>query len=173
MIESDFRRIVLAHQDRVYNTCLGFVKHEEEAEDIAQEVFIQVYQSYDTFLQKSELSTWIYKITVNKCLESIRKSKAKRRAGNETNTELKDYMLISHVHPGIQLENKERASILFGAIAKLPESQQVAYTLNKIEGLSYDEIGKVTGKSKSSIESLLHRAKQSLQKLLKTYYEES
>jgi len=173
VIESDFKGIVLAHQDRVYNTCLGFVKHEEEAEDIAQEVFIQVYESYDTFLQKAELSTWIYKITVNKCLEAIRKSKAKRRSGTEPNAELKDYMLVSNVHPGVQLENKERASILFAAIAKLPEPQQVAYTLNKIEGLSYHEISKVTGKSKSSVESLLHRAKQSLQKLLKTYYEES
>jgi len=173
VIQSDFKSIVIAHQDRVYNTCLGFLKQEEDAEDVAQEVFIQVYQSYDTFLQKSELSTWIYKITVNKCIEAIRKSKAKRRHGNAPNAELKDDMLVNYAHPGVQLENKERAGILFFAISKLPEQQQVAYTLSKIEGLNYEEIGKVLDKTKNAVESLLHRAKQSLQKLLKTYYEEA
>jgi RNA polymerase sigma-70 factor (ECF subfamily) len=110
---------------------------------------------------------------VNKCIEAIRKSKAKRRHGNAPNAELKDDMLVNYAHPGVQLENKERAGILFFAISKLPEQQQVAYTLSKIEGLNYEEIGKVMDKTKNAVESLLHRAKQSLQKLLKTYYEEA
>lgn len=171
MIEKDFSSILSTYQDRVFNTCLGFLKNAEDAEDISQEVFIQVYQSYDTFLQKSELSTWVYKITVNKCLENIRKQKAKRRVGNLNQTLLKNNMLITEIHPGVELENKERAKILFAAIDLLPEQQRVAYTLNKIEGLSYTEIGNVINKSKSSVESLLHRAKLTLKKSLQTYYE--
>lgn len=73
-------------------------------------------------------------------------------------------------HPGIQLENKEKSETLFNAINKLPEDQKVAFTLNKIDGLSYKEISEVTEKSVSSIESLLFRARKNLQKILAVYY---
>ncbi|MFY0601439.1 MAG: RNA polymerase sigma factor [Cyclobacteriaceae bacterium] len=174
MSEEEFKHIVIKYQDRVYNTCLGFFHNEEDAEDLAQEVFIEVHKSYDTFLAKAQLGTWVYKIAVNKCLEEIRKRKSEKRGGSETQVELSEQRSgVSDYHPGISLENKERATVLMRAIDLLPESQRAAFTLSKIEGLSYEEIGKVMDKSISSIESLLHRAKSGLQKLLKSYYEEN
>lgn len=173
MSETEFKDIVLNHQDRVYSTCLGFLKNQEDAEDIAQEVFIQVYKSYDTFLSQSNLSTWIYRIAVNKCLEELRKRKSAKRDGNHSSIDNSLIPNQSYDHPGLTLENKERASILMEAIGQLPEHQQTAFTLSKIEGLSYDEIGKIMNKSISSIESLLHRSKTSLRQLLRKYYEEN
>lgn len=171
MSEKEFRDIVTKYQDRVYNTCLGFLKNAEDAEDIAQEVFIQVYKSYDTFLEKSELGTWIYRLAVNKNLEEIRKRSASKRKVESESIDNKEPASPSNYHPGVTLENKERSKILMSAIDKLPENQNVAFTLSKIEGLSQQEISKVMNKSISSVEALLQRAKLKLRELLKDYYE--
>ncbi len=170
MRETEFRDLVLKYQDRVYNTCLGFLKNEEDAEDVAQEVFMQVYKSYDTFLGKSQLTTWIYRISVNKCLEELRKTKRNQNAAM-LDINLIDKADLNFYHPGVTLENKERAAILFNAIEELPDQQQIAFTLNKVEGLSYDEIGQIMDKSLSSVESLIHRGKSRLKELLKNYYD--
>ena len=74
-----FKTVVETWQDMVFNTGLGILQNEEDAEDIAQEVFIQVFESIHTFKEESKLSTWIYRITVSKSLDNIRKKKAKKR----------------------------------------------------------------------------------------------
>lgn len=171
-----FKQVVLAFQDRVYNTCLGFVHREAEAEDLAQEVFIEVYKSVSRFRKDSRLSTWIYRIAVSKSLEHIRRQKRqKRRAffqammGGEA-----DLTTVSDTipHPGIQLENQERGKVLFQAIDQLPEKQKTAFTLNKVEGLSYQEISEIMNTSLSSVESLIFRARKNLQKKLRSYYQQ-
>lgn len=173
MKETDFRDIVSENQDRVYNTCLGFMKNEEEAKDMAQEVFIHVYQNIAKFKGDAKLSTWIYRIATNKCLEEIRKKGRKKRSAqlSDISDEVIQNQAPDFFHPGVALEDKERAVILFAAIEKLPNPQRVAFTLSKIEQLSYEEISKVMEKSISSVESLLFRAKKNLQKLLTHYYE--
>ncbi len=171
--ESDFRDIVMENQDRVYNTCLGFMKNVEEAQDMAQEVFIHVYQNIAKFKGDSKLSTWIYRITTNKCLEEIRRKSRKKRSAqlSDISDETVKNQAADFFHPGVALEDQERASILFQAIEELPDQQKVAFTLAKVEQLSYEEISKVMEKSIGSIESLLFRAKKNLQKLLTHYYE--
>ncbi len=149
------------------------MKNQEEAKDMSQEVFIHVYQNIERFKGESLLSTWIYRIAVNKCLEEIRKKGRQKRSAHLE--DIADPVIQNKTpdffHPGLALENQQRAAILFGAIEQLPEQQQVAFTLAKVEFLSYDEISKVMNKSVSSVESLIHRAKQNLQKILKDYYE--
>lgn len=166
-----FDRMVNEFQDRVYNTCLGFLKNAEDAEDTAQEVFIKLYKSMDSFRGESEIGTWIYRVTINKCLEQLRKAKRQKRSGHQV--EITDQLQIasSFYHPGVELENKERSAILFRAIDQLLEPQRVAFTLHKVEGLSYEEISKIMEKSIPSVESLIHRAKLSLRKQLETYYQ--
>lgn len=173
MTEADFRELVREHQDRVYNTCLGFMKNQQEAEDMAQEVFIHVYQQISKFKGESLLSTWIYRIAVNKCLEEIRRKGRQKRSAElaDISDESVQNQAADFFHPGVELENQQRAAVLFDAIGQLPEQQQMAFTLAKVECLSYEEIGAVMEKSISSIESLIHRAKQNLRKLLKEYYE--
>lgn len=171
---SDFKTIVLEYQDRVYNTCLGFLRNEEDAEDVAQEVFMEVYRSIDSFKGDAMLSTWIYRIAVNKSLEEIRKRKRKKRWAMLTSFDpnIHDRKAVESIHPGVLIENKERAKVLFRAIDALPEQQKVAFTLFHVEGMDYETIAKTMDKSLSSVESLMHRAKVNLKKLLYQYYQQ-
>lgn len=172
--ETAFRELVAAYKDRVYNTCLGLVQNEEDAEECAQDVFIEIYRSVDKFRGDSKLSTWIYRIATTKSLELIRKRKRQKRFAflkSISGDQGEEVQLAGFNHPGVILEQKEHAQALFQAIAQLPENQRVAFTLHKVEGLPYQEICEVLDLSLSSVESLMFRARKNLQKLLKNYYE--
>lgn len=174
--ENAFRELVTAFQDRVYNTCLGLVQNEEDAEECAQDVFIEVYKSVDNFRGDARLSTWIYRIATTKSLELIRKRKRLKRFAflkSITGEKGEEVPLAGFNHPGVILEQKEHAQTLFKAIAQLPESQRVAFTLHKVEGLPYQEICEVMELSLSFIESLMFRARKNLQKSLRNYYEKN
>ena len=77
--EAAFKEIVESSQGLVYNTALGIVQNPEDAEDVTQEVFIQLYESIKTFKGESKLSTWLYRITVSKAMDHLRKKKRKKR----------------------------------------------------------------------------------------------
>ena len=172
--EDAFKKLVELYQDKVYNTVLGFLHSPEDAEDISQEVFIEVFNAIGKFRGGAKLSTWIYRIAINKSLELIRKQKRQKRFAFFTNIfdmpENKKLYVADFEHPGVQLEHKENARVLFAAIAKLPENQKVAFTLHKVEGLSYQEISKILQLSLSSVESLIIKTKKKLQKLLADFY---
>lgn len=172
MVESEFYELITGYKNKVYNTCLGLVKNHEDAEDLAQEVFLEAYSKWKTFRGDSKKSTWLYRIAVNKSLEHLRRQKRSKRSGTHVDiNEFSDTIEGRFYHPGVALEDKERSAILFGAIDRLPEDQQVAFTLLKVEGLSLREIAQIMKKSSSSVESLIHRAKQNLRKKLNAYYE--
>jgi RNA polymerase sigma-70 factor (ECF subfamily) len=168
--ESAFKELVALFQDKVFNTALGLLQHHTEAEDIAQEVFIQVYRSIDNFKGESLLSTWIYRITVTKSLDHLRSKKRKKRFGFLSNlfgdNNLPAYEPEDFNHPGVLQENKEDAAILFKVIDQLPENQRTAFVLNKVEDLSYREIAAILNTTESAVDSLLQRAKQNLRKKL-------
>ena len=173
--ESAFRLLVDKYKDRVYNTCLGLLSFPEEAEDISQEVFIEVYQSIKNFRGESTLSTWLYRIAVNRSLDQIRKKKRKKRFAFITSifdpsAEKEVYSQSLPAHPGVILENKERAETLAKAVDLLPEKQRIAFTLHKLEGMPYQEIAEILDTTLSATESLIHRAKVNLKKSLKGYY---
>lgn len=175
--ESAFRQVVESRKDLVYNTVLGLLQHPEDAEDVAQDVFIKMYESIHQFKGESAFSTWLYRIAVTKALEWIRSRKRKKRFAFITgllgdNNELRHDPPDFH-HPGVQLDNKERASRLFKSIAKLPDNQRVAFTLHKVEGIPYQEIAAIMELSVSAIESLIHRAKNNLRKDLEDYYKKN
>lgn len=168
--EQAFKTLVETYQDMVFNTAIGIVQNAEDAEDVAQEVFIRIFRSIHSFKGESKLSTWIYRITTSCALDLIRSRKSKKRfaflqrlfgAGNEPIYEVPDFY-----HPGVAMDQKENASKLFKAISQLPENQKVAFTLHKLEDLSYQEISEVMQTSISAVESLMHRAKQNLRKIL-------
>jgi RNA polymerase sigma factor (sigma-70 family) len=173
----EFRRVFETYKNRVFNTALGLVQNRHDAEDVTQEVFVNLHQTLSTFKGQSQLSTWIYRITVNKSLDFLKARQAKKRSGfvislfgSKTDDD-RPIDVPDFVHPGVQMERQEAATALFRAINQLPEQQKVAFTLSKVEGLSYQEIADVLQTSIPSIESLLFRAKQNLQKLLKDFYE--
>lgn len=170
-----FREMVDQWKDMVYNTCLGMLQQVNDAEDVTQEVFVQVYESIKYFKGESKLSTWLYRIAVTKSLDQLRRKKRKKRFAfvqsifglNDEEIGVTD---PGFYHPGISLENKERAAIFFKALEKIPENQRTAFVLHKVEGLSYVEVAEIMNTSLSSIESLMHRAKLNLRKILTDYY---
>jgi RNA polymerase sigma-70 factor (ECF subfamily) len=172
--EAAFKQIVESSQGLVYNTALGIVQNPEDAEDVAQEVFVQLYESIHSFKGESKLSTWLYRITVSKAMDHLRKKKRKKRFAYVQSLFGANEELIhdppDFVHPGVTLDNREKAKELFKAIEKLPEKQKIAFTLNRIEGLSYQEISEIMNLTVASVESLLHRARKNLKKTLETFY---
>jgi len=176
--EMAFKELVDTFQEKVLNTCLGFVPNKHDAEDIVQDVFIEVFRSIGKFRGDSKLSTWIYRISTTKCLEHIRAKKRQKRKSffqsligmHENADRIKVY---DFNHPGVLLENQERAKVLYEAIEKLPENQRVAFTLHKLEGLSYQEITEIMETSLSSVESLMFRAKKNLKKSLGDFYKKN
>ena len=166
--EEAFKKLVSLFQEKVFNTAVNFLQNQQDAEDAAQEVFIQVYNSIGQFKENSTLSTWIYRITITKCLDHTRSKKRKKRFAfisslfSEKNDLLHEPPDFNH--PGVQLDRKEDAAILFKMVNSLPENQKTAFLLNKIEGMSYIEIADVMKLSESAVDSLLQRAKQNLRK---------
>ena len=171
-----FTQLVEAYQHLVFSTILNIVQQAEEAEDASQEVFVQVYQNIKDFRGDSKLSTWLYRIAVSKALDCERKKKTKKRIGLVKNllgiTEKEEETATDFQHPGIVLDNKESATVLFKALKQLPESQRIAFTLIKAEGLSYEEVSKVMNVSVKAVEALMHRGKENLRKILSNYYSE-
>ncbi len=163
-----FKILVEISRDMVYNLCLNYLQNTEEAEDTMQEVFVTIYKSIKDFKEESSLKTYIYRITINKCLDNIRKKKAKKRFGIFTRYEEEHNPDFNH--PGIIQENKERAEILYRYINKLPFSQKTAFVLAETESLTYKEIAEIMETTKGAVESLIFRAKKNLRKMLTKYY---
>ncbi len=165
------------YKDKVYNTALGYLQNVQDAEELTQDVFIEVFNSAGKFKGTSALSTWIYRITINKSLDKIKYQKRKKRFAvftsifssgkGETDIDTPD-----RFHPGIEAEMKESSKLLFKALDKLPEKQRSAFILAKLESLGNKEISEVLNCSVSAVESLLVRAKQNLVKELSSKYDE-
>jgi RNA polymerase sigma factor (sigma-70 family) len=165
--EAAFKQVFEAHKDRIYNTILYMLQSAAEAEDLTQEVFVELFLSIESFKENAQLSTWLYRIAINKTLNYLRFKKAKKRLG----VVLSIFNLLpsedasDFIHPGIILENKELSEALYKAIAQLPEKQKTAFVLRQLEDLSYAEIAEIMQTTLPSVESLLFRAKQNLQRI--------
>jgi RNA polymerase sigma-70 factor (ECF subfamily) len=170
-----FKELVDSHKTRVFNTAISFLQNKEDAEDVTQEVFIEVYHSLEKFKGQSSVSTWIYRIAVNKSLDHLRKKNRKKRFGFITSLFNKESGEINidaghFEHPGILLEKKEKAKILFAVIDELSENQKTAFILYHLEELSQKEIGEVMSLSTKAVESLIARARALLRVKLEDIY---
>lgn len=174
--EKAFKVLVTSWQDLVFNTALGLVQNELDAEDVAQEVFVKAFESIQGFKGESKLSTWLYRITVTKSLDYLRSRKRKKRfafvqslfgVNNEVLVQAPDF-----VHPGVLSEKKQLAAALFKALDTLPDQQKAAFVLTRIEGLNHAEASEALGTTIPAIESLLQRAKQNLKKKLADVYQQ-
>ena len=173
---NSFRILVNEHQRKVLNTCYRFLNNKEDAEDLTQEVFLEVYKSISSFRGESKISTWIYRIAVTKSLDFIRKKKRKKRF-----TILKRVFSDDNIKSGIpdktnlnpdkKVEEQDRIRILNEALESLPQNQRAAFTLSKYDEMSYKEIAEILNTTIPSVESLIHRAKNKLKKKLFYYYE--
>lgn len=172
--QAAFRQFYELFKGKVYNTCLSYLQDQADAEEITQDTFVEIYNSASNFQARSSVSTWVYRITINKCLDRLRyKNRRKRFAFvsslfNQTGGLQHDKP--DFIHPGVLTEQRENAVFLFKALKELPENQHTAFLLKHIEGLSQREIAQIMEISEKAVESLLSRAKYNLRKLLNDFF---
>jgi len=157
------------HNGLVYNLCLNYLQNTEDAEEVTQDVFVKIYHQLEKFNEQSSLKTWIYRITVNQCLDFLKAKKRKKRFGFVIpiydNSDTFSYSDFNH--PGVILEHQEATESLLKLINELPHSQKTALILKVIDDLSQKEIAKIMELSEKAVESLLSRAKYNLKEKIK------
>ncbi|MBD3285199.1 sigma-70 family RNA polymerase sigma factor [candidate division WOR-3 bacterium] len=155
-----FEELVKRYQRQVLSTAYRYVGDASAAEDLAQEVFIKVWEKAGAFKGRSRFSTWLYRIVVNHCLNY--QDKRKRRRTVDLDERIADNA------EGVQerIERNRKVQIVRDAVSRLPERQRIALILSRFEGHSYAEIARIMKTSLSSVESLIFRAKDNLKKTL-------
>jgi RNA polymerase sigma factor (sigma-70 family) len=170
------RHLVNLYQKKVIKTASYFLGNLEDAEDLSQEIFLEIMASIGKYRQEASFSTWIYRITVNKSLNKSRRNKREAivsRIGSFFYSGEKHGSLADiPARESLPLEEAEQRKLLYRAIGNLTENQRVAFVLHKFEEHSYKEIASVMTLSLSSVESLIHRAKLNLQKSLLPHFSE-
>lgn len=171
-----FQILVETYQRMVVNTCLGIVHNKDDAEDLAQDVFLEIFRTAENFRGEAKLSTWLYRIAANRSLNLIRNNKRKRFFQSIEETFTGGGNRASEIsenrgdQPDQNITDQQRSDLLHRAIDQLPEKQRIAFTLNKYEELPYQQIAEVMEISLASVESLIHRAKKNLQERLLDCY---
>ncbi len=167
-----FLEIYDSHKHVVYNLCLHYLQNTQDAEEAAQDVFIKIHEKLSSFRGEASLTTWVYRIAVNQCLDALKARKRQKRwaffkdiFSGQTDTPL-DFPDFNH--PGVQLEDREALERVFQKINELPENQKTAILLKYLDDLSQREMAAIMEISEKAVESLLQRAKQNLDKKLKT-----
>jgi len=163
-----FERLVRLHQHLVYALCLRMLCNPQEAEDVAQDVFISLFQSIQSFRQECLLSTWLYRITRNRCLNHI---KANRRHGASKEEPLNEETCPATEEgeasqPEQQMAQKEQRALVEEEISRLSEEHRELLLLRDIEQLEYEQIQAITGLPMGTIKSRLHRARMELARRL-------
>jgi RNA polymerase sigma-70 factor (ECF subfamily) len=173
--KASIEHLVNNYQNTIIKTSYYFVDNMEDAEDLSQEVFLEILKSIDRYKKNANLYTWIYRITVNKSLDHLRKQKRKRifqrlesfmRLSNEGERYNVEELAVADTRN----EDIENRKILDAAVSSLPRNQKIAFILNKYEEMPYKEISEIMSLSLSSVESLIFRAKMNLQKKLLNYF---
>ena len=167
--QSRFEKLYHEFQKLVYNVALNYIQNTEDAEEVTQDVFVKVYNSLGNFNQKSSYKTWIYRITINQCLDFLKQKNSQKRFfifGKKSQNEQEYLNTSTFEHPGILMEQQEDAKILFEIINTLTENQRTAFLLSKLDGVSNTEIAEIMQLSISSVESLIFRAKNNLKEKL-------
>lgn len=171
-----FNELVQQHRSRVINTCYRFLLDRQDAEDISQDVFIEVFQSIRSFRGTSKLSTWIYRIAVTKSLDELKKRKRKKRLssiGKVLHLDEVAGWISGGSMPDKRIREYEKMREVEHALNTLPENQRVAFTLSKIEGYTNAEIAEIMNTTKIAVESLVSRAKTKVSKDLETILKKS
>jgi RNA polymerase sigma-70 factor (ECF subfamily) len=168
-----FEELFTQHKDRVYRLALRLVRNAADAEDVAQRVFLRVYERMDTIRRELELSHWLYRITMNLSIDLLRARKrgagtaSLDEGGEETGITLHDRIADPSPGQAEQCERSERAAAVQDALTRLPEKYRSVLILREFEGMSYDEVATLLGVSEKVVGVRLIRAKQKLLEFMK------
>jgi RNA polymerase sigma-70 factor (ECF subfamily) len=158
--QEGFEMLVKKYQNKVLNIVYSLIGAAHQAEDIAQEIFIKVYNQLHSFKREAEFSTWLYRVAVNTTYNYIKKEKRYIPLENIKRAQALGKNALEN------LESKERRQIVNKAIESLPFKFRTVLVLKEIEGLSYKDIAKTLGCRIGTVESRLFRARDMLKKVL-------
>lgn len=168
--ERAFDELVNKYQKRIYYLAYSLTSNHADALDLSQEAFIKVYRSIHRFRGRSSFYTWLYRITVNICLNHLKKEAKRKEVPLDERIEVAQVDWWSN--PKKALENKELQEGLTKAIDSLPPRQKTVFTLRHLEGLSHKEIASILGCSIGNVKANLFQALQKLRERLKGYVED-
>ena len=168
-----FEEILYRYQSIIYNISYRFAGSSEDAEDMTQEVFIKIFRNINSFQFKSKLSTWIYRVTTNTCLDIVKRKKDNMTAfslddtledgeGKLLSSEIAD----SRPTPDKQAEQHEIKNAVNKAISQLPEDYRAVVILRDIHGLPYDDIAEIVDCSVGTVKSRISRGRRKLREIL-------
>jgi len=167
-----FDQLVIRHEDRVYNMALRMLGNADDALDLAQEVFLSAYRALGTFESKSLFSTWLYRVTVNRCRDELRrratvKHTRPRPLGGPAGEDAPSDPPARGASPADAAILRESLDLVSAAVAALPEDAREALVLRDVEGLEYEEIASVLEVPVGTVRSRLHRARSLLRDRLR------
>lgn len=153
------------HKNFVWNVAYRMVYDFDEAEDIAQDVFVTAWKNIGSFQGGSKFSTWLYKITVNKTLNRLRGNRRTRELSGEAVYNMIDEKEFLKSNPGAALEDVETERALAKLLGELDPEKRMAVILREIMGLSYEEIAKATDSPVGTVRSRISRGRARLSEL--------
>ncbi len=159
-----FRYLVERYQEKVRNIIFSIFNDQDVVDDIAQEVFIKVYQALRNFRFESSFYTWVYRITVNKCRDELRKKKVKRFFSFQSFEKTTNLKIENMATTTFDDENLK--GVIEDSLKKLPEKFRMPIILKDIDGLSYDEIAEVLECEVGTVKSRLSRGRSMLKEIL-------
>lgn len=166
---SAFDELVLRYRKRVYGIAFGMTRNHSDADDVAQESFLRAYQALDSFKIEYEFRTWLFRITVNLCLNCLKKKERRVEASLEEQVGVEIAVPAPSDNPGQELEKKELYEKMEEAVRQLSPKLRSVFVLRTIQDLSYEEIARTLKISKGTVMSRLNRAREKLRNLLKDY----
>jgi len=175
-----FKLLVERYQRKIYAVALGMVKDKEEALDISQEAFVKVYKYLDHFKGDSSFYTWLYRITVNICIDALRKKQALRGEQVELDEAVKMDTAEANIgalgsrlgtNPQKSALRKELAEKIQQALETVPEKHRAILLLREVEGMSYEDLSRTLQIPKGTVMSRLFHARTKVQKILSEYLE--
>ena len=163
-----FEHIVKKYEKKVYNLALRYLKNRDDALDLSQEVFIQVYNNLAQFRGDSQFSTWIYRVTYNKCVDMLRKTQKLRR-NVVMSTDDENFFETRDRRASIEenYEGRETLVTVMKIIDTLPSEQRDVVVLRYIKDLSYSQIADVLEIAEGTVKSRLNRARLKIKEQLK------
>jgi RNA polymerase sigma-70 factor (ECF subfamily) len=176
-----FQELVERYQRKVYSICYGMLKHKQDSLDVSQEVFIKVFKYLENFNHNSSFYTWLYRITVNKCIDYIRKQSRRSEVDyDDTIQRNNDVIGDENIMPstlGIQPDRvygrRELREKMLEALDTLSEKHRTILILREVEGLAYEEMAEVLDISKGTVMSRLYHARRYFQDAIKEYLGDS
>lgn len=164
-----FRFIVEANQGFVYAVAFRFVNDPRDAEDITQEVFVRLWKSLHRYKPEVKLTTWLYKIVTNRCLDFL-KSRHGRQRKNKVDID-KGNFVQDYSTPEKEFQQQELKILIQKAAEELTPKQKAVFILRDLEGLAPEEVSEALGMSAGNVKSNLFHARQKMTEKLKIYYQ--